>query len=740
MLFMVFHSKTLAGFILACLIILGSMLISNVSISNFIDSNHWVVHTMDMQSKIDKLSEKFILSQNHMRGYHMTEQEYYLNLHKRSRTEMLQTLESLKILMDSNPSQKVALRHLQDLINEKILRWDNSLEKRKVGGWEAIQKMMVGIETKSRDLKVFEAIDNVRRGENQVFSSLMTRLQEQGNQARWVGILSAILACLLIIFTSWISYRDSRRRELAEENVDRFFTLSLDLLCIGGYDGYFKRLSPSFESVLGYTTEEMYARPVLDFIHPDDILRTKIEVDSQRQGNKVLAFENRFRCKDGGYRTLSWKSVSVGNLMYAVARDVTLQKQYENELVIAREEAQKADIAKSIFLSNMSHEIRTPLNGIVGMGELLSRTPLNSEQKEYLYGIRDSSDLLLTLVNEVLDYSKLESGSEEIEKIDFDLAQLVEDRVSLLGVSAHAKGLKIESRIDRKLPRVLKGDSAKIGQILLNLLNNAIKFTDQGRIVVEVQVRSLSERECKIKVGVYDSGIGINTDQMQRLFKPFMQADSSTARRYGGTGLGLSICKKIVEMMKGEIGVSSLPGKGSLFWFSLAVETSLVKQLPTRERNRAERDSGVTFVDRTYRKNIRILVAEDNQMNQIVIMNMLNILGYRSCTLVENGQDAVNAFTESNYDIVLLDQHMPILDGLEAARRMRLHEEATGKRIPIIAVTATEVHEVYKEQYDKFMNDYLLKPMELDELERTLVKWENRAEPLEEMAQTLCAV
>ncbi|MBL7558163.1 MAG: response regulator [Bdellovibrionaceae bacterium] len=414
--------------------------------------------------------------------------------------------------------------------------------------------------------------------------------------------------------------------------------------------------------------------------------------------------------------------------MYAVARDVTHQKKFESELMEAREAAQKAAMAKSSFLANMSHEIRTPLNGVVGMTGIIARTNLDPDQKKFVDAIRTSATSLLKIVNEILDFSKIEAGQVNLEIIDFELSHMIEEHISLTGVLAHNKGILLETDIDPSIPPVLRGDSAKINQILLNFVSNSLKFTKEGRIVISAENLSLSPSHCKVKISVKDTGIGIDPAQVPALFQPFVQADNSTARRFGGTGLGLSICKRFAEVMQGEIGVDTAPEQGSTFYVILTLGVSELKSLngyaiPKPKASLSERNSGQK--DIAHRKNIRILIAEDNRMNQLIVMNMMAILGY-TAVLADNGEDALRLFSESKFSLILMDQHMPIMDGVQASTEIRKREKETNsdKRIPIIAFTATVIQDDQKNQFKDLMDDFLLKPVSLEALESMLMKWE----------------
>lgn len=722
--------KTTLGFTLACLLIIFAMIQSNLSTSKFIATTHWMSHSVDIQGKIEKLSTLFATVQNNIRGYHLSGNTSYLDLHNQAKSELKDRLIKLKGLIGENPVQAENIIQLENALNEKFMLWESSLEIHKRGGVKAIQNLMLQDDVRAQDTSTFKALENLSKEQSRLLSLQAEETQIQGRNTKWMIDLVGLFACLIIIFATWVVFRDSRQRELAEDSVDRFFTLSLDLLCIAGMDGYFKRLSPSFSETLGFSTQELTSQPIMNFVHPEDVAKSQNEIARQSKGHRVYSFENRFRCRNGEYKIFSWKSVPVGQYMYAVARDITQQKKNEQDLTTAREVAQASTVAKSTFLANMSHEIRTPLNGVVGMVELLARTNLAEEQKKYVGAIRTSASQLLRIVNEVLDFSKLEVGRVHIDNLDFELDHLLEEYLSVIGVLAKEKGLEIETRIDPNIPNVLRGDSGKVNQILLNFVNNAIKFTNRGKIVIAADLVSLEDGVCKTKLSVRDSGIGMSSAQKAILFEPYVQADNTTARRYGGTGLGLSISKRFAENMGGKVGVESTPGMGSTFWVVIPFEVSPLKSLRNdgNGNGHAHRSETSQLPDEATlrrRQNIRILIAEDIRMNQIIIMEMMQILGFNA-TLVQNGKEALEHYTNYNFDLILMDHHMPVMDGIEASQEIRNLERSSSRRIPIVAFTATVIQENEKDDFKSLIDDFILKPVSIETLENLMQRWESR--------------
>ncbi|HVR29174.1 MAG TPA: ATP-binding protein [Thermoanaerobaculia bacterium] len=362
-------------------------------------------------------------------------------------------------------------------------------------------------------------------------------------------------------------------------DAETLFDLSLDLLCIAGVDGRFRKVNPAFERILGWSRDQLLARPFYDLVHPEDLEATRQEVGKLARGIPTVSFENRYRCADGSYRHLLWTSQPdpEAGLMYAVARDVTGRRQRDRELLLAKEQAEAAARAKAEFLANMSHEIRTPMSGIIGMAELALETVTEEPLRNQLQVIRLSAESLLLLMHDILDLSKAEAGKLELHAAPFSLRATVGDAIKMFAVEAHRKGLWLVVWIDPGLPDEVVGDAVRLRQILLNLIGNAVKFTERGEIAVEVE-RGEPERDhgsrLPLQVRVRDTGIGIPESQRAAIFEQFTQIDDSTSRRYGGTGLGLAISARLVELMGGRIWVESESGGAwaSTFEFTATLE------------------------------------------------------------------------------------------------------------------------------------------------------------------------
>ncbi len=430
----------------------------------------------------------------------------------------------------------------------------------------------------------------------------------------------------------------------------------------------FSYVNIRFANIYGYESpEEIVGRPSNSLIHPDDIERVAERVRKRIRGEvENECYEHRGLKKNG---EMIHVEVSVAKIMHEgesasliFTRDITERKEAQKKLVKAMRDAEAANISKNEFLANMSHEIRTPLNGVMGVLNLMLSTGLNSEQLDLIEtGIR-SSDTLLTVINDILDFSKIEAGELDFEIIRFNLRNTIEEMVELPAMMAHDKGLEFLYEIHSDIPCLLKGDPGRLRQVLLNLTGNAVKFTEEGEVVLLLKPEAETKRHVKIRFEVRDTGIGIPEDKKELIFESFRQCDSSTTRRYGGTGLGLSIAKRLVELMNGELNLESVPGKGSTFWF-----TALFEKQPTVKNKKSLPSSTI--------RNRRFLLVDDNRTNLDILRGYMESWGC-ICDAVESGEMALtilNAVAKVNapFDAVIMDMRMPGMDGAELGKRIK---------------------------------------------------------------------
>jgi CheY-like chemotaxis protein len=405
-----------------------------------------------------------------------------------------------------------------------------------------------------------------------------------------------------------------------------------------------------------------------------------------------------------------------------IARDLTDRRRAEQERQ-ARQVAEAASRAKSEFLANMSHEIRTPLNAILGMSYLALRSGLDAPQRDYVSKVHRSAQLLLGIINDILDFSRIEAGKMQLEVTAFELDEVMDDVASVTGLQAQEKSLEL---VFEELPRVparLLGDPLRLGQVLVNLTNNAVKFTEQGRVTVSVEVVGQEAAAVLLRFAVRDTGPGISAEQHARLFQPFSQADASTSRRYGGSGLGLAICRNLVRLMGGGIGVQSAPGQGSCFHFTARFGLQLADA--ASQTGGAVRGPASSIAV-ACAPGARVLLAEDNAINRELMCELLNGTGIR-VEVAEDGRQALELLHSQRFDAVLMDCQMPVMDGYEATRLLRRQPHLQG--LPVIAMTASAMVGDREKALAAGMNDYIAKPIDIEELSATLARWLRPAAP-----------
>ncbi len=416
------------------------------------------------------------------------------------------------------------------------------------------------------------------------------------------------------------------------------------------------------------------------------------------------------------YDTLSTRTLDL-------MREKVLRQEAEEALEEALKEAKKATQAKSDFLAHMSHEIRTPMNAIMGMTYLALQTDLDAKQKNYISKAHDSAENLLVIINDILDFSKIEAGKLEFEDVDFELKDVVNSMLNLISFKAKEKDIHIKVKIEKDVPKKFTGDSLRLGQVLINLATNAVKFSkNDGSVLLNISLIEENEEKAVLEFSVSDEGIGMTKQQQEKLFKPFSQAEESTTRKFGGTGLGLKISQDICHMMGGDIQVESQKDKGSTFVFTIALK---------KQDQKTEADSGIfdshKKTDSIRLENVKILLVEDNELNQELATGILKTRG-AIVDIAENGQVALEKLQINQYDCILMDSYMPVMDGYETAKNIRKQDEF--KNIPIIAVTAALMQEDIQKIVSSGMNDYIAKPIKPNIMFETIHKWVNRGEIL----------
>ncbi|MBI4517039.1 MAG: PAS domain S-box protein [Deltaproteobacteria bacterium] len=602
-------------------------------------------------------------------------------------------------------------------------------------------------------------------------SSCEYRWQSPDGSYRWILDQAALIRDRegrpMEVVGSWLDITERKQAEANLERSERYFRSLIenaqDMITVLDRHGIARYHSPSHERVLGYSLAELNGVNPFDFIHPDDVPVLAGHLAAGiNEPNRLVAVEYRFRHKDGSWRTLEG---TAQNLLHdptvagiiANSRDVTERKRADQELREAKDAAEAANRAKSEFLANVSHEIRTPMNGIIGMTDLALQTHLSAEQREYLELVKSSGSALLEVINDLLDFAKIEAGKLQLTATPFPLHDCVGETLRSLRLRALEHGLALRWQIAPEVPHTVIGDPLRLRQILVNLVGNAIKFTQPGgEITVQVVVHESAFVAAKppasglpplveLRFAVHDTGIGIPADKLSAIFNPFEQVDGSTTRKHGGTGLGLAICQQLVAMMGGDIWVESEPGRGSTFHFTAAFTAAEAATAPPNARQSAIRDSqsAVATAQFTIRnpqsQRLRVLLAEDNLVNQKLVVRLLEKRGHIVITAA-NGREALAACEQHPFDVVLMDVQMPELDGFEATAEIRRRENSGGprsairnppsaignpqsiigspqsNRLPIIAITAHAMKGDRERCLAAGMDGYLSKPIQVAEL------------------------
>jgi PAS domain S-box-containing protein len=488
-------------------------------------------------------------------------------------------------------------------------------------------------------------------------------------------------------------------RNLVEESTELIFSINSSM--------ELSYVSPNIKQFLDYETYEFTSGAFVDFLHPDDHKFLADYRDPMEYFEKNPSFECRLKHKDGTYRIFSSNGKLIrddqGKIRYylGIARDITKLKETQKELFLAKTRAEEALRAKSQFLSVMSHEIRTPMNSVIGLSHLLLEDNPREDQLENLRTLQFSAENLLGLINDILDFNKIDSGKIELETVVFEPAHLLNRIVHSYAYQIREKTLEIVMDISPDLPQYIVGDPVRIAQILNNLISNAVKFTKNGTVKISMSPVTRTDRTVLIHFEVSDTGIGIPESKLDTVFEAFTQASSDTTRKYGGTGLGLTIVKKLIQLFGSDIHVKSKPNQGTTFWFDLKFDIA----------RQAKSEDQLTAGPLKNLNNVSLLVAEDNIVNQVLLRKYLIRWGVGNIQFAVNGEKAVEMYEEGDFDILLLDLQMPVMDGFDVSRRIRkMEQEKSSKRIPIIALTASSYSEVKEQIQEAGMDDYVSKP------------------------------
>ncbi|MFN0173469.1 MAG: ATP-binding protein [Saprospiraceae bacterium] len=514
--------------------------------------------------------------------------------------------------------------------------------------------------------------------------------------------------------------------ELSERRFRHLIEQVTDVLFEQDTAGRWTFLNPAWEDLTGFPADECLGRGYIEFVHPDDVPGSRkrfadLMAGKGHSGTKAV----RYVTSDGEFR---WMEARVRRRADAdgtpvgtagTLRDVTAQRAMADEIERAHKDAVRSFARLSEFLANVSHEIRTPLNGVLGLTTILLDTALTDEQRQYASGAHQSAETLLALVNDILDISKIEAGGLTIEPVAYALRPWLDEVLAPAFVRARKKGLRVSVTVSADMPARLVADPTRTRQIVGNLTDNAVKFTETGAIEVRVAPQADANGRRMARFVVQDSGIGIAPEQHAAVFEKYRQADSSTTRRYGGTGLGLAICRQLATLMDGDIGLESVPGEGTSFWFTIPLAPALDMVDPFEPPRQPEAPRPPDAGGEAAVRSPMVLVAEDNPTNQLVAQRFLEKAGCR-VAIAANGAEAVQMAAARRFDVIFMDCQMPVVDGYEATRRIRAG--ATFPQVPIVAMTAHAMTGDRERCLAAGMTDYVSKPLTREQIAAALAR------------------
>jgi PAS domain S-box-containing protein len=697
------------------------------STQRLVTMNDQVVRTHLVLQQTEQVQARFTNLDNDLRGHLLSDNSYFKSDFQRNSRELAEQLRSLRDLTNDLANQQQRLRTLEALFHAKVrLAMPLFADER-------VSDRLARIDSVKRFLEISDEITALLRDAEEEDRALLDRQVADGQQlANWALLLSLMAAGVatgLIVWAILLLYRTlssrtrlARQMQESERRLKQFMEVVPVAVFVTDGQGKFYYANQAAIDLFGPQIASDEYRNVLRTVQAYRYPSGEMYPNEERPLYRAMRGESG-RVDDMEIRTGNRSVVILtsaspvydadGSIQYVVSSslDITDRHRSQRRLEEAKEMAEQAARVKENFLANMSHEIRTPLNAILGFSNLLELTQLTPEQADFIHAVRTAGKNLLTIVNDILDLSKIEAGMLQLERIPFSIAALVDSLHIMLQPSATDKGIKLLVKTDPGLPPVVLGDPTRLTQIVLNLAGNSIKFTEKGQVSIDVAVHSRRDAEIRVRFAVEDTGIGIAPHLLPHIFERFRQESDFTTRHYGGSGLGLNIVKSLAEMQGGRVWVERTSEAGSLFIVELPYVIAPQDSLPVW--------TAVGEEEPVDAQPLRVLVVEDNVMNQKLAVSVLQRMGYAS-VVAENGEQALAELSRQAYDVVLMDIQMPVMDGYETTRRIR---KELNSNVPIIAMTAHALVGERDKCFSVGMNDFVAKPFQFDELRRVLRKF-----------------
>jgi signal transduction histidine kinase/ActR/RegA family two-component response regulator/HPt (histidine-containing phosphotransfer) domain-containing protein len=690
-----------------------------------VSQNRLLIHTHMVLQKTQQIQAHLTNLDNDLRGYLLSQNNPFFKAdYDRNVRQMADFLKNISALTVDNPAQQQRLRTISQLFEKKLAHGNILFTRRSpqegLARLDSVRTFMGFSDQLFHQLKTIEAV------ENELLTVRATASEQSATYATRSSIAGAVAALAIILWAIFrllktLNNATRLNRQLAqnEQQLKRFLEAVPVSIVVVNKDGnlyYANQAAASmFEAITKLNTyaDILNQITIYQFPNGNPYPTEKRPAFRAMKGETSQVDDIEIRIGDKAIQVLSSSSPvydAEGMLQYVVSSSIDISDRVQSQLRLqeAKELAEQAARIKENFLANMSHEIRTPLNAVIGFSNLLEVTPLNEEQAEFVKLVQTAGKNLLTIVNDILDISKIEAGMIQMESIPFSIRSLVASLQTMLQPTAADKNLKLVFNVDPTLPPLILGDPTRLTQILLNLLSNAIKFTKEGSITAQITRQEETEQSVRVQFKVTDTGIGIEADALPHIFERFRQASNFTTRYYGGTGLGLNIVKSLTQIQGGWITVTSKPGKGSEFTLEIPYQIA-----PESVRQGIDPD---LTKSNTVKKSLTILAVEDNLMNQKLVLQVIKRLGYKA-ELAENGQQALDMLQKQSFDLILMDIQMPVMDGYQTTRHIR---STLQSNIPIIAMTAHALASEREQCLQAGMNDFLPKPFQMEDLQRMI--------------------